>query len=655
MKYKKGFTIIEITVTVAIIAILATFVGMALTGQQVKARDAARSSKVTIIADALERYYDKHGEYPSVRALLNTYSDNTGSAVASLLSINEKTTLVMPGATASTTNSIAASVTSNDTIAYVASSAVGNDNCQSSAQGGCDQYTLSYKKESDGSTVNVESQKRIAIADNVNPLQAPTKPTITASQSGTSLTATSSAPACSTSQSMTPRYAFKTQTGTGSWSAWSAWQTSSSYTLASNVDTTSYSFQVHVRCESSAAMSDTSSDSDTTSITYYTPPTTPSAPTIGSYVLFGSVIAQVNAVTCDVGTDQYRIDSRTNDGTWVTGAWGSTITASQTANDGVKYGYRAAGRCVNGTQIATSATSAETTYIDPITAPGAPTMSGTGPTWSWSAAACPAGTSASYQYRFTYNSTSNFTGSWTLGSWITTSSTSATNSAATSQGVKYGIDIQQMCSNANAASAWGAQNGGATFIMPVTHAYVSHWSSMIISGGYPKVLIKTYQGGNPSNTGVCASGLTRQTNLSVKWYTTTWEGPTAWFTGTEGYTQTFTSHTLLTDTDTAEFGTKTRCVNNSTGYAIDQGRNPSLDSPFDIGNLINSSGKYIISCKTASGYQSYCAGGYDTGGTKNSTSTSILNCAERSTGIDTLNIRNTARFTFGSASPCWSA
>lgn len=655
MKYKNGFTIIEITVTVAIIAILATFVGMSLTGQQVQARDSVRSTKVKIIADALERYYDKHGEYPSVRALLNTYSDNTGTAVASLLSLNEQTTLVMPGAGSGTTNSIASSITTNDTIAYVASSAVGNDNCQSSAQGGCDQYTLSYKKESDGSTVTVESQKRINIATDVNPLQAPAKPTITASQSDDSLVASSSTPACSTSQSMTPRYAFKTQTGTGSWSAWSAWQTSSSYTLTSNINATSYSFQVHVRCESSAAMSDTSTDSDATSITYYAVPSTPTTPTIAATLSGSNAVATASTTACNVGTAQYKIDQRTNDGSWTNGSWSTAASLSVAAADGVKYGFRATTRCVNVTQTATSAASTEATYVDPITAPGAPTMSGTGPTWSWSAAACPASTSASYQYRFTYNSTSNFTGSWTLGSWITTSSTSVTNSAATSQGVKYGIDIQQMCSNANAASAWGAQNGGATFIMPVTHAYVSHWSSMILPDGHPKVLIKTYQGGNPSNTGVCASGLTRQTNLSVKWYTTTWEGPTAWFTGTEGYTQTFTSHTLLTDTDTAEFGTKTRCVNNSTGYATDKDGNPSLNSPFDIGNLINSSGKYLISCKPANGYKSYCAGGYDLGGTKNSTSTSILNCAERSTGIDTLNIRNTARFTFGSASPCWSA
>lgn len=660
MKYKKGFTIIEITVTVAIIAILATFVGMSLTGQQVKARDAARSSKVTIIADALERYYDKHGEYPSVRSLLNTYSGNTGSAVASLLSINEKTTLVMPGATAGTTNSIAASVTSNDTIAYVASSAVGNDNCQSSAQGGCDQYTLSYKKESDGSIVNVESQKRIAIADNVNPLQAPTKPTITASQSGTSLTATSSAPACSTSQSMTPRYAFKTQTGTGSWSSWSAWQTSSSYTLASNVDTTSYSFQVHVRCESSAAMSDTSSDSDTTSITYYTPPATPSTPTVTATLVSGRATGSSSAVVCDYGTGEYRIDYRTNDGAWNTGTWRDLQTGSLDALDGTKYGFRGTTRCINGTQTSTSATSTEATYIDPITTPSAPTPGSAATyltkTWTWTASACAAGTSPRYQYQFSYwNGTS-----WLPGtSWIATDSATATNVAATSQGIKYGININQQCYNSYTTSGWSTSPGSGSFSVPVVHVQANYAALMMGSDGYPYIKVKNY-------TGSCASGLTRYIaikadydNAGVWAYDAVAPLPdsnpnSGGVVATDGITlkisQTIASGHFV------EISPRIQCKNDATGARADADGQVSLDKLYDNGNMYNQgSSKYNLSCPPVSGQSSYCAGGYNSSGTKNSTNSTLLACNVKSSGISDTATRYTARYSFGTANPCWNA
>ena len=196
IRFTYGFTLVEILVSVAIIGILASIVTLNFTTQQVNARDSTRSSKATIIAAALEKYYDEHGEYPSPKAILGTYGANTGPVVASLLSLADKDVLVMPNAPAGTTNSLASALGSTDVIAYVAASTVGNDNCQNNASAGCEQFTLSYKKESDGSTVTINSTYKLRPDDNTSPLDAPAKPTIAAVQSGTNLIATSSVPAC---------------------------------------------------------------------------------------------------------------------------------------------------------------------------------------------------------------------------------------------------------------------------------------------------------------------------------------------------------------------------------------------------------------------------------------------------------------------------
>jgi len=64
MKHK-GFTIIEVLVVITIIGILAAMVIISYGKIQMDARDTQRSNAVTAITTALERYYDKNGEYPA--------------------------------------------------------------------------------------------------------------------------------------------------------------------------------------------------------------------------------------------------------------------------------------------------------------------------------------------------------------------------------------------------------------------------------------------------------------------------------------------------------------------------------------------------------------------------------------------------------------
>jgi prepilin-type N-terminal cleavage/methylation domain-containing protein len=62
---RKGFTLIEILIVVAIIAILASVVLVGLGPTQQAGRDARRISDLSEVQNGLELYYNKNGQYPA--------------------------------------------------------------------------------------------------------------------------------------------------------------------------------------------------------------------------------------------------------------------------------------------------------------------------------------------------------------------------------------------------------------------------------------------------------------------------------------------------------------------------------------------------------------------------------------------------------------
>ncbi len=62
---QRGFTIVEIIVIIVVITILATISLVTYHSVQAGANDKAREADVAAIMDALEKYYQKNGEYPA--------------------------------------------------------------------------------------------------------------------------------------------------------------------------------------------------------------------------------------------------------------------------------------------------------------------------------------------------------------------------------------------------------------------------------------------------------------------------------------------------------------------------------------------------------------------------------------------------------------
>ncbi|MBI4713735.1 type II secretion system protein [Candidatus Uhrbacteria bacterium] len=61
---KPGFTLIEILVVVAIIALVGTFSAVAVNSARSKQRDATRLSNVRLVQSALEDYFNENNSYP---------------------------------------------------------------------------------------------------------------------------------------------------------------------------------------------------------------------------------------------------------------------------------------------------------------------------------------------------------------------------------------------------------------------------------------------------------------------------------------------------------------------------------------------------------------------------------------------------------------
>lgn len=80
LQNKKGFTIIELLIVIAIIGLLATISMVALNGARLKGRDAKRVGDIRQVQTALELYFNDQNSYPVTATTLTL-----GSASARVL------------------------------------------------------------------------------------------------------------------------------------------------------------------------------------------------------------------------------------------------------------------------------------------------------------------------------------------------------------------------------------------------------------------------------------------------------------------------------------------------------------------------------------------------------------------------------------------
>jgi len=167
-KITNGFTIIELLIIIAIIGILATIGLVSFSNIRADSRDSQRSSRISIIAEALEKYYEQNGEYPSCNAMSQSPSTITTNTLKGI----DPDVLTVP-TDASGTNSIltcAGGLTAGtDKFAYV-----GDNSTACSTGQACTQWTLEYREEGTGEIKTLNSRhhspgtwKQIALGSDV--------------------------------------------------------------------------------------------------------------------------------------------------------------------------------------------------------------------------------------------------------------------------------------------------------------------------------------------------------------------------------------------------------------------------------------------------------------------------------------------------------
>lgn len=431
-----AFTIVELLVVIAVIGILATVSILAYSSVQSSSRDSKRSADVSVITEALEKYYDQNGEYPSCSAMVqpsNTVTTNT-------LKGTDPQVLSTPTSTAGTNSIICSSLASGsgpDSFGYVGD---GSSTCSSGAA--CLQYTLQYREEGTGNIISVQSRRQTQLATT-------DAPTLSASVAGFTQ-ANLSWSAVSNSLNYQTQRATNSSFTTG---LASATTTSTSNSMTGLIAGTTYYFRVQANAASSQ-----SNWSNTVSVTtpqLATPTISTTADSTTQVTVTWGAISMAQTYTLQQSTS-----SSFTSPTIVAGIVG-TSRAMTGLISGETYYYRVQAVATGDTSNWSNTSS----VVTPINAPGTPTITASLPNSTTAVGttggvSCAAGT---IEYSLRYNSTNAAAdGAWS--SWAI--GTSRTQSGAY-QGNKYTFQAQARCLGPDIASSY-TTSGTNYVITPMT-------------------------------------------------------------------------------------------------------------------------------------------------------------------------------------------
>lgn len=153
---RRGFTLVELLIVIIVLAILATITAIGVTRYLEDGRDSKRAANATAITEALEKYYDENGEYPSCAAI----TADGGTVVSTTLKGLDQSALLVPEAPSATTNSISCTSflsvggTTGDFFQYVGD---GTADCTGSVA--CTSFTLRYRNEGEQFVDQITSRR----------------------------------------------------------------------------------------------------------------------------------------------------------------------------------------------------------------------------------------------------------------------------------------------------------------------------------------------------------------------------------------------------------------------------------------------------------------------------------------------------------------
>lgn len=484
----KGFTLIEIAVVIVIIAILATLGTLGVARFQTESLDAQRATNAKAISEALEKYYDKNGEYPPCSSI-------TMPAPQVAQDVLEGISVDALKAPRGEDNSIKCQDLTDpegeDFFAYVGSDT--SSDCRGVSGAFCTTYELKYLQDKNKSVQSILSRREVSQSQN-NAAGISAEP-LSVSQINVEWDPVPGAFNYRLERSLSSSFSSPTVTT----------HSGTSTTVGGLSSGTTYYFRVIA----SRLADEIPSGVVSSATSSLSPPT--GTITIAAAMSGSNARGTAGGGTCASGTIQREIRSQTNTGSW--SSWVATSTNDVAATEGYRYTFQARARCVSGGNSSAYNTNSSTAnVVRPVSTPSnltvTATMSGNNARGT-AGGSCATGTTIERQIRYqqTYTSTAGSWSGWTSGT---------TRDVAANQGWRYTFQQQSRCNGQYASSSWAASSS-AHVVRPIAAPATTQTTANLAN--------KRWTWSNPT----CPTGTTPESRYRFYTHNTagSWLGPTA--------------------------------------------------------------------------------------------------------------------------------